>query len=929
MTRTTLATRLLAGCALFGFAAAAAAQATDAAAGPDDGAGGAGEEAEIVITGSFAESLNDALRIKRRADSIADAVSAADIGDFPSVNVAEALQRLPGVSISREAGEGQFVSVRGLGPNFSNVTLNGAPIAYNENIRNSDQSGRQFQFRVIPADLISGIVVTKAPTADIIDGGIGGAVDIRIASPLDTASFVSARAFGHYEQRTEELTPNGSLSAGWRNDARTLGVIGGISYQTRKVQFERFQHFGYTDRVIAGQTVSVPNDVVTTLEREDRRRLSAMGGVEWAPIPALRLKAEALYSNFNNEIMEDRVSFEWGTRADFASKLVPGSAVIKDGVLYGGELRGGRINRNAEFSEQTHENLFLQASATYDASGWRIAPSFSYSRADSGLDLPLQRIDGRTADNQPGLVYSLVYGDDPVGNRRIGRVQTNLDLTQANAAPFYRYRIRPTNSLDDDKTALVDISRTFEADLGGFVLSKISVGGQYTDRSRDYQRRDRTVSLRPGASVDGSFVDQLVPSNVFNQMIDDFYGRWVSYDRDAFKDAFIVPGEYDGTDPQSDDLVANGQDLQQSYAIGEKIKAGYVRADFAADAIGLRGNAGLRYVTTSTEVDGTILRAGTGPNGAATTIIEPARFEGKYDEWLPSLNLNFDLTRNLVLRLAASRSLTRPSLADLRTATVPNSSVISDVYDRGQAAIDERPASALNGVGGNPDLKPYTALNFDASLEYYFDGFGGLSVALFHKDIKNFIGSIGRTEQVVLNTRTGQTVTADFLITRPQNIGDAKVSGIEIGAAVEIAYGFGIAGSATFTDSEAKIETPAGLIKAQLQGVSDTSFSISPFFKLGPVEANFSYTWRSDFSTNGNISPGSNAVTNPLDAIVQDGSGTLDMSAKVKINPALEIFVEGTNVLDERQAAYQGTEARPYQIHEYGRSFNFGVRASF
>ncbi len=920
MNRFTFAARLLAGSAAFGSAGLASAQTIADVPADED---------EIVITGSFRESLEDALRVKRQADSITDAVSASDIGDFPSVNVAEALQRVPGVSISREAGEGQFVSVRGLGPNFSNVTLNGAPIAYNENIRNSDQSGRQFQFRVIPADLISGIVVTKAPTADLIDGGIGSNIDIRIASPLQTDSFVTVRGFQHYEERTGDITPNGSISGGWRNGAGNFGVIAGISYQTRKVQFDRFQHFGYTDRVIGGQTVSVPNDVVTTLEREDRRRFSAMGGVEWQPAEALTLKVDGLYSRFNNKILEDRVSFEWGGRTDFAARLVPGSAVIKDGVLYGGEIAGGRINRNAEFSEQMHENLFVQGGIEYDANGWKISPSLSYSRADSGLDLPLQRIDGRTADNPAGLRYSYAYGDDPVGDRKIASVQTNLDLTLANSAPYYRYRIRPTNSLDDDVTALLDITREFDMGLGGLRFSSVSAGGQYTDRSRDYQRRDRTLSARPGVTVDGSFVGSLVPENVFDQTIENRFGRWMSYTPGRFYDAFTVPGEYDGVDPQSDDLVANGQDLQQSYGVGEQIYAGYLRADFAADGIGLNGNVGVRYVSTDTVVDGTILIAGTGPNGAATTIIEPARFEGNYDEWLPSLNLNFDLTRNLVARLAASRSLTRPSLADLRTATVPNSSVIADVFDRGQAAIDERSPSSLNGVGGNPTLKPYTSFNLDASVEYYFDGFGGLSAAVFHKRIQDFIGSIGRTEEVVLNTRAGETITADFLITRPQNIGDAKVTGLELGAAVDLAYGFGVAASATFTDSEAEIETPAGVVKAQLQGVSDTSYSISPFFKLGAVEANVSYTWRSDFTTNGNISPGSNAVTNPLEAIVQDGFGTLDMSARVRVTPEFEIFMEGTNILDERQAAYQGTETRPYQIHEYGRSFNLGVRASF
>jgi TonB-dependent receptor len=921
LTRARRVRPLLLGCALAALSTGhAAAQTADAPA-----------DEEIVVQGSFARSIEEALEIKRRADSITDAVSAADIADFPSVNVAEALQRVPGVSISREAGEGQFVSVRGLGPNFQSVTLGGLPIAYNENIRNSDQSGRQFQFRVIPADLIAAVVVTKAPTADLVDGGIGANIDIRLARPLSTAPFLTARAFGHWEERTHEVTPNGTVSAAWRNEDQTFGVIGGISYQTRKVQFDRFQHFGYTDRTIAGATVSVPNDMVATLEREDRRRISASGGIEMKPADSVTLRVESLYSNFNNEIFEDRVSFEWGGRTDFAARLVPGSARVVDGVLHAGTINGGRINRNAEFSEQTHENLFVRGSVDYEEGGWTINQALSFSRADSGLDLPLQRIDGRTADNAPGLTYSFDYGDDPVGNAHIARIQTNLDLTQAAAAPYYRYRIRTTNSRDEDFTAQIDVARDLGGSLGGIEFGRLKTGFMYTDRSRDYQRRDRSASPRPGTTIDASFTDQLLPSNVFDKTVGDFFGRWASYDRGQFTDAFILPGEYDGVDPQSADLVANGQDLQQSYAVAEEIYAGYLRADFASTGggIALRGNVGVRYVKTETTVDGTLLRAATGAGGVATTVITPAQFVGSYDKWLPSANLNFEFTPELMLRLAASRTMTRPSLADLRTATVPNSSVLADVYDRGQIAINQSAASSRNGVGGNPTLRPYTSINLDASLEYYLSGFGGLSAAVFHKRIDDFIGSISRTESLVLNTRAGETLTADFLITRPQNIGKAEISGVEFGAAVDLIGGFGVAASATFTESSADIATPAGTVTARLQGVSDTSFSISPFFKLGGFEANLSYTYRSEFTVNGNISAGSNAVTNPLDAVVADDFGTLDFGAKFRITPEFEIFAQGTNILDARQAAYQGRETRPYQIHEYGRSVDLGVRATF
>jgi len=150
-----------------------------------------------------------------------------------------------------------------------------------------------------------------------------------------------------------------------------------------------------------------------------------------------------------------------------------------------------------------------------------------------------------------------------------------------------------------------------------------------------------------------------------------------------------------------------------------------------------------------------------------------------------------------------------------------------------------------------------------------------------------------------------------------------------MGGAIDLFAGFGIAGSVTLTDSEAQIDTPAGRVKAQLQGVSDTSYSISPFFKLGGFEANLSYTWRSDFTANGNISPGSNAVTNPLEAIVADGFGTLDLGARLKITPDFEVYVEGTNILDGRQAVYQAASSSRIRFTNMAAaSTSASVRAS-
>ena len=888
---------------------------------------------EIVVTGSFATSLADALQIKRRADSISDVVSASDIGNFPAVNVAEALQRVPGVSISREAGEGQFVSVRGLGPNFQSVTLNGSPIAYNENIRNSDQSGRQFQFRVIPADLISAIVVTKAPTADLLDGGIGSNIDIRTADALDTEPFATARLYTHYENRTEANTPNGSLSAAWRNADRTFGVIAGVSLATRDVQFDRVQTTGYTNRVVNGATVAVPNEIQMTLEREERERISAMAGLSWRPTDAFAARLDVLYSKFNNVIDEDRISFGFGGRSDFSTRLVASSARVVNGILYAGQINGGRIDRNAEYSEQEHENVSIHASADWEVAGWTLTPSISYSEANSFLPVPLQRISGATAENPAGLTYSYDFGDDPVGDREYASLLTNLDFGSTTSTTVSAYRTRPINSEDNDTTALLNLGRDFDADFGAITLSSIAVGGQYTDRSRDYQRRDRVLTARPGVNVNTpAFLNSQLPTNAFNQSIRNLYNMGLTYNRDLFGQSYVIPNESDDTNAQSDDLVATGADLQQSYGVDEEITAFYGRADFAADlgSMPLEANLGLRWVSTETLVKGTLLTAGRNAAGAVTTVVNPQTFEGSYEEFLPSLNVNLNLRDNLLLRVGASRTLTRPSLADLRTAVVPNSSLITQVFLNGQTALDTASASTKVGVGGNPELSPYTSVNYDASLEWYFNDFGALYGAVFKKDISDFIGGIARTEQILFATQAGATLTADLQITRPQNIGDATVEGVEFGGSYKMDWGFGIAASATFTDSEAEVEaTPGNVITAGLQGVSDTSYSISPFFERGPFEVHFSYTYRSDFTANGNITPGSNAVIDENSAIVADGFGTLDFGASWQLTDTFQIFAEGTNITDERQAVYQGNEDRPFQVQEYGPSYNLGLRATF
>ncbi len=873
------------------------------------------EVAPVEVIGQFAESIDTALTEKRRAAVIQDSVSAARIGELPAANLAEALQRIPGVAIEREVGEGQFVSVRGLGPLFQSVTLNGAPVAFNENIRNSTQSGRQFRFRALSADLLAGATLTKSATADLVDGGIGSNIDIRTIRGLGGPAFLSGQAVSHHEDRSGDTTGEFSLSGRWRNADRRLGLVGGVSTQDRNVQFDRLQTQRYRDMVVDGQTVAVPNDIRTTLEREDRTRISLFAGAQWRPNDRVTIDFDTLASRFENAIREDRIVYELGERVT-PGAIVPGSVRITDGVLTGVALTNGRISNNLEVSDQIHDNIASSLSLETDWAGWRLQPRVSYSRALSGLATPLQRI---AAVSPEGVGYVLDFGPDPLGERSITRLRTSFDLTDPRRLTPSRYGVRAIDVDDDDLTLQIAAERALDRSIGGLRFERLRLGGQFSDRGRDYERRDREAALRPGRSVDPSFYDIMIPSNAFSGVIRDGQGPWAGADFDRFRDAFVVPGEYDGVIFSAGDLAPTGTDMQGSYRVGERLAAAYVRLDLSGSIAGLpaSGDIGLRAVSSQTEVEGSIL--GVDPAGALQ--VRPLIHNGSGMDWLPSANLTVELGPRTLLRFAASRTLTRPSLADLGAATVPASTLVSAVFERGQAEIDHpSPFTIFTGVGGNPDLKPYSAVSLDVSFEHYFDGFGGFSLAAFHKVIDDYVLVVNQTERLTFATRVGPPVLVDVLMSRPRNVGRATVTGLEAGYSRRWSSGLGLWASATLTDAVSH-ETGGGPT-TDLQGVSRASYSISPFIERGPFEAHLSWTWRSPFRSIADLQGGG------VSAFVVGEAGVLDAAASWRLAKKVSLFAEASNLTDAVDVAYDGVRSRPLQITRSGRSFGLGLKFS-
>jgi TonB-dependent receptor len=680
-------------------------------------------------------------------------------------------------------------------------------------------------------------------------------------------------------------------------------VIVGLSQEDRLVRYDRFQIMRYEETVIDDERLVTPNDVRTTVEREDRRRRSAIVGADWRVSRALRLDADLLASTFDNSIREDRLVYGLGPRL-----AEPGAVLrVEDGVVTAARIADGRIDSNTEFSDQAHLNVVGSLGAEVRLGGWRLTPRLSASRARSILDTPLERYSAQSPDGV-GYVFDL---GDAASSRRAARLTTDFDLMDPSRLALAQLSVRAVESRDDDVTALFDARRPLSVAWGGLRLSALQLGGQVSDRSRDYERRDRKATLRsPNADLAGLY-GHATPDDVFAHLILDRSAPWAVADFERMRSAFFIPGETDDDVVfQPGDLSPTGSDSQNSYRVGEQVAAGYVRLDFDGQAGGypLFGNLGFRWVATRTQVEGARMES-----VGDVAEIRPVAFDGEHDVLLPSLNLAFDLSETAVLRLAASRSITRPSLADLRASTVPASVLISAVYDYGQAAItDPAPGVIFSGVGGNPDLAPYVSTNLDLSYEVTQRRMS-FSVAVFRKIIDDFVQAVEAPELLTFETRDGPAVQAEILMARPRNVGRATIDGLEIGLNRRLPAGFGLWASATWTDS--RLDDGG-----RLTGVSDLAWSVSPYWEGGPLALNLSWSWRSPFRSEADMQGG--GVSNFMVA----AAGYLDAQLTYDVAGGTQLLVAASNLTDTRDFAYESTRSRLLQLGSVGRQISFSLR---
>ncbi|WP_163229937.1 TonB-dependent receptor [Caulobacter rhizosphaerae] len=833
----------------------------------------------VVVTASYAASLGRALALKRRAAYGLDAVSAEDIARLPAVNAAEALQLAPGVSLERHRGIGLYVSVRGLGPQFQNVLLNGRSVAMNDLVENGGFRGRQFRFEMLPADAIETIEVAKTTTADMDEGPLGGNIDVRTFKPLEQSRRAAVSVRGSVGQ-SGKVDPAASGVWSWTNESGSLGLLATGVADRRHIRNDRLYQTGWNlDRfpAVLGPGLYTPTRTRPTIELEDRRLASGDFALQWRPSAAWRTdldllltRLDARYDEFGLDIYPDDSTLS-------APRFVPGTQVVVGHMVQAGTIDNVRWMASRETSLNRHDLVALGAHQHWSQGSWSLEADYAYSRARS------YHPDGRGTVRARAAFFAPLSFDFGRGREAGPTLTTPVDYADPNRFVGQAFDYTWKDSRDTDEALKLDASRVFDAPL-----VKLSAGVEQRRRVRDYRRRDWILDTVVGAPLTalGDRFHALTPvSDFLAGTTGDLPRHWVAPDARAFYERLFT-AEIAARPPSI-------SDLRNSFVVEEKIRSAYVRADFSGLWFGraVDGDLGVRYARTD-QVSQGVLSSGADPI--------PAQWRKTYGDWLPSANLRVTLRPDLLLRLGASRVVNRPNVVD----NAPRITLARDTP---------------TANGGNPDLDPFLATQLDVSLEWYLTSGGALTGAVFDRRLDNYI-----TAQ---NTFIQVPGRGEVLLSTNVNGGDARIQGVE--AAYSQTFrslpapldGLGVQGSLTLVRSQASYFAGDRVIRNALLGLSRTNYSLLVFYERGRASVRLGYVWRGPYLTTIGSS-----ITAPSHT---EAFGSLDGAASWRIDRRMTLSLEGVNLTDARKYIYGETRDQPMETHHWGRYLSARLRWAF
>ncbi len=947
-----------------------------------DEAAQGGDVEELVVTG-FRGSLEQSLNVKRDSIGAVDSIHAEDIADFPDLNLAESLQRIPGVAISRSAGEGRQISIRGLGPTFNVVRVNGMEALATgggTDAAGGTNRGRAFDFNTFASELFNNLKVNKSASADVEEGSLGATVDLQTARPFDYDGFtlaVSGQAM--YNDFSEETDPRFSALYSQTFMDDKLGVLLSISSSERTIKDDgastvRWQNSGRgndTDPP-AGQFQTVAGGVPYTNQElsyafrpriprydyytHEQERTGMTASLQFQPAESTLVSLDVLNSKFEGtrqEIFLESANFSGSmAEVDVLDAVIEGQANIlddEDANGAGNRVPGTLVYGLFDDVDIRTENRFDQLTTDYKQTTLELEQSFSerlrlnamVGKAESDHDNPIQTTLLFDAVNTDG--YSFDYRG---GFNRLPLITYEADLTDPAIWGLTSIRLRPQTALNTFDTTVLDI----EFDLTDSMSLKGGISNKtYEFESTEKRRSNGTTTAQEAAAN--------IPAAVVATPEEDF---GMVYTVENGLGPVGTPTEFFIPDINAFDALFNLYNNDTDYPMGiepalgnnfnvtEDVQSLFVQFDFETEIPGLgwplRGNVGTRSVDTEQESVGYSMN--TAP---VVDVIETQTVKREYSDSLPSFNLVAEATDDLLVRLGWSKTMARPGLAQLNPGA-PAFSVT---------------ASLRTVTVGNPELEPFRSDNTDLSVEWYFAEESLLSVAYFKKDIESFVQTmrtslddfsdnpLGLSDDLAIaacgataNCNADPGTSWDFA--QPRNTPGGDLDGFEISYQQPFTFlpgfwsNFGVLLNYTSVDAEIQYinsvnttGTPEIVVVAtdSLLGLSDTSYNFTLYYEGESLAARVSSAYRDNYLT---TIPGRNGIDHGYTGVrlptANDVEGTkattnIDMSVSYSLTDSLKLTFEGLNLTEEVDDQFIDSDAnRLSYYHHTGRQYLLGVR---
>lgn len=877
------------------------------------------DEIEVIVVSGIRSSMAKAQHLKRDASSVIEAITAEDLGKFSDENIGDALARVPGVQIERNDGgqSGDRISIRGMGPSFVTTTVNG---------RTSLSSGteglnnmRSFNLDVLPSFLFTGATVSKMPTADAIELGLAGAVDMQTLKPLDGGLykegpngekdnfFTNIQLQANHGSISEEVGHNASIIIGGRTDDDKLGYYFGYSTRQQDVGVDQIitdaPHFenlnidedgdGAADRVAEG--VIVPWWVGNEPIRMDRERETISGAIQWLPNDDIKLIVDFNHATLDNKSFRNRVADGywtgiWGNVIDADSIVLNEDESVLQYADFSG-FNGGNgsaLSHQAlaiQYDNKTEVDMLGANLSWFLTDKLSMEVDLSYSTIDYGQQSRYGLIGASIPSN--GTFYDIT-GDYPT-NGYASAIEASAEV--------YEHQwnsVRYIAMEGDDQALKVD----FEYDIYNGLVESITFGGRYNQVNILSKRSQEVNNPDVGEPRNDADIVAAIFSGTYSNL--DFMDGSFAFPvlgSDDYKNAYP---EYTNAQGVCSDITAQtlvsdtqpyciAQDPNSLADSKEKSFAIYGQAFFAGEVMDMdwNANAGVRVINVENTGSG-IVKLENGENKQVTT-------KGDYTEVLPSANFSLHLNDNVTWRLGAGKVLTRPEQADL----VPRISVSIP-------GPEADPDALGRGTAGNPDLAPYSAWLLDSTLELYTPNDGSIVFSFFYKDVKDFIA-----KEVTQDTIPGFG-DEQFIVNKPLNISDAEVLGFEVGFNQPFTFlpghwsGLGLQANYTKVKSSFEESDKVGDFGFGMPGSSENNANAILYYENNGIGIRLSATYRDDYF----------ASLNPQQAelaagIFTESSVEVSLGASYYINKNFSVNFDIQNMFEEdrRDFAIGNTDA--------------------